>query len=232
MLAHPEDRFPKIRDLEAEIRKTQAEVVVLDTLSYFHDVDENSNSDVSREIIGKLREICRSVEWSPAVVLVHHFNKSEGMKDDNRARGASALTQNASTVLLLDSRDKRYVLKFSKIKDGPARSDLGLDIDFEAALIKVDEAPVRPSSESRAWQLAVMLEAGVNYRSGDLTKLIGEKFSLADSAAKEVLKKAKDLKIVLQAGSKAREGWVLNPESVQSGTGDERMVGRSDLVES
>ena len=66
------------------IKASGAEVVVIDPLIKFHDVDENSASQIS-DVFGRIRELIQELEIS--VKLVHHTGKvvSKG------GRGSSAL---------------------------------------------------------------------------------------------------------------------------------------------
>jgi RecA-family ATPase len=73
-----------------------ARLIVLDTLSRIHCLDENSNGDMSR-LVSTLEHI--AVETGAAILYLHHANKGaarEGQADQQQAaRGASALVDNA-----------------------------------------------------------------------------------------------------------------------------------------
>jgi hypothetical protein len=73
-----------------------ARLIVLDTLSRIHTLDENSNGDMAR-LIGVLEKI--AVGTGAAVLFLHHVSKGsarEGQTDQQQAaRGASALIDNA-----------------------------------------------------------------------------------------------------------------------------------------
>lgn len=72
-----------------------ARLIVLDTLSRTHCLDENSNGDMSR-LVSTLEHI--AVETGAAILYLHHVNKGsarEGQADQQQAaRGASALVDN------------------------------------------------------------------------------------------------------------------------------------------
>lgn len=73
-----------------------ARLIVLDTLSRIHSLDENSNGDMAR-LVATLEHIAASTGAS--VLFLHHVNKGsarDGQTDQQQAaRGASALIDNA-----------------------------------------------------------------------------------------------------------------------------------------
>ena len=73
-----------------------ARLIVLDTLSRIHNLDENSNGDMSR-LVSTLEHVAASTGAS--VMYLHHVSKGsarEGQTDQQQAaRGASALIDNA-----------------------------------------------------------------------------------------------------------------------------------------
>ncbi|WP_312283851.1 helicase RepA family protein [Candidatus Igneacidithiobacillus taiwanensis] len=75
---------------------TDARLIVLDTLSRIHGLDENSNGDMAR-LISTLEHIAATTGAS--VLFLHHVSKGsarEGQTDQQQAaRGASALIDNA-----------------------------------------------------------------------------------------------------------------------------------------
>jgi RecA-family ATPase len=73
-----------------------ARLIILDTLSRIHNLDENSNGDMSR-LISTLEYIADNT--GSAVLYLHHVNKSSARDgksgQQHAARGASALIDNA-----------------------------------------------------------------------------------------------------------------------------------------
>lgn len=71
-------------------------LVILDTLSRIHQLDENSNSDMAR-LIATLEHV--AAQTGAALLFIHHVSKGsarEGQADQQQAaRGASALIDNA-----------------------------------------------------------------------------------------------------------------------------------------
>lgn len=72
-----------------------ARLIVIDTLSRIHKLDENSNGDMVH-LVSTLEHIAAST--GAAVLFLHHVTKGsarEGQTDQQAARGASALIDNA-----------------------------------------------------------------------------------------------------------------------------------------
>ncbi|MEN1959079.1 helicase RepA family protein [Luteimonas sp. MJ246] len=77
-------------------------LVVIDTFSRVHRLEENSNRDMAK-VVGDLEQIARKT--GAAVLYVHHVGKgSEGIPSRS-ARGASALMDNARWCARLDVMD-------------------------------------------------------------------------------------------------------------------------------
>lgn len=93
-------------------------LIVLDTLSRWHRLDENSNGDMGR-VMAELE--CIAKESGAAVVILHHVAK--GMAKDGRtdeqqsARGASLLVDNARWQAFLVGMTDKEAEKFSVNED-------------------------------------------------------------------------------------------------------------------
>jgi RecA-family ATPase len=94
-----------------------ARLVVIDTLSRFHGLDENSNSDMSR-LISVLEHIAAAT--GAAVLYLHHTSKAAaltGQGDTQQAaRGASALIDNARWCAYIARMSEEESKKLSDIK--------------------------------------------------------------------------------------------------------------------
>ena len=91
-----------------------ARLVVLDTLSRIHELDENSNGDMAR-LISQLEHVAAST--GAAVLFLHHVGKgsaSTGQGDQQQAaRGASALIDNARFCAFLSKMTEDEAKKLS-----------------------------------------------------------------------------------------------------------------------
>lgn len=85
---------------EAQLRRiiddsTGARLIVLDTLSRIHSLDENSNGEMA-ELVATLEHV--AAVTGASVLYLHHVSKGsarDGLTDQQAARGASALIDNA-----------------------------------------------------------------------------------------------------------------------------------------
>ena len=92
-------------------------LIIVDTFSRAHRLDENSNSDMARAL-SRLEWITR--ETDAGLLFLHHISKSAGRNgeggDQHAARGASALTDNA-----------RYAAAIAKMSPGLAEQMVDRD---------------------------------------------------------------------------------------------------------
>lgn len=144
--------------LEDIVRMAEgARLVVIDTLTRWHRLDENKNGDMSR-VLSRFEVICR--ETGAAVLFLHHIAK--GMALDERqhvqqaTRGASAITDNArwqgwmrgmspceaKTLGITDGQRKSYV-RFGGSKEnyGQATAEAWLERKADGVLIPAALAP-------------------------------------------------------------------------------------------
>lgn len=97
----------------------KSRLIVLDTLSRIHNLDENSNGDMS-QLVSTLEYIAAST--GAAVLYLHHvskFSAREGQTDQQQAaRGASALIDNARwcgyVAKMTDDESKRLSRVYDK----------------------------------------------------------------------------------------------------------------------
>jgi RecA-family ATPase len=96
----------------------ESDLLIIDTLSRLHVVEENSNSDMAA-ILGMLNRIAK--DCNCAILVIHHIAKSTHPLQNNRysasetARGASAITDNARFVMRLSRSEKNeIILDFDK----------------------------------------------------------------------------------------------------------------------
>jgi RecA-family ATPase len=178
--------------LEQCVRQTQAEVVILDTHGYFWDGEENSNSDWKQKVFAPLKEISRSCAWSPSFVLVHHFGKSDSGVG-NRSRGATAIENDASSVLYLDRKKDSdvSVLRFKKIRDGEELPDITLEFDREKYLLIPVEVPADgselPAHDLRMYEwVTEYARLHGPFKPQDVTAKIIEEFGVDREVARRV----------------------------------------------
>lgn len=129
----------------------KSRLIIMDTLSRMHGLDENSNSVASR-LIGAAERIARTL--NAAVLLVHHTGKAAAKAGDEGAgasRGAHAFEGNSRSVMRLMRPAKhdeeelilpRGVLKLvqAKFSYGPKQHPVWLMTDERGALGRVHPA--------------------------------------------------------------------------------------------
>jgi RecA-family ATPase len=84
------------------IYKTKSRLVVIDPLISFHSQNENDNVEI-RKVLDILTGICDVTKT--ACLVIHHLGKTK-MDGVFSGRGASALADWASNILLIDKEDK------------------------------------------------------------------------------------------------------------------------------
>lgn len=100
--------------LETLILTSKAKLVILDTIGYFHNGDENDANDWKRHVMKPLRAL--SAKYKCAFILVHHHGK--GDKDGwKKGRGS---------VAMFDDCDHWFRLEKSEGR-GPSARDLFVD---------------------------------------------------------------------------------------------------------
>jgi KaiC/GvpD/RAD55 family RecA-like ATPase len=103
-----------------EIADNGYDLVVIDTLSYVHHVeDENASADM-KPVMAALKQIAKRTNCS--IILIHHTGKGAGGKNiAEKARGSSAIAAAADVILDWGDREKSNItpVKFvSKYDDG------------------------------------------------------------------------------------------------------------------
>nr|WP_081458358.1 AAA family ATPase [Helicobacter felis] len=92
-------------------------LVILDTLSRFHALDENSNKEMTL-LVGLLGDLARSA--NVGILMIHHSSKIGAMNYKNEsasARGASALVDNVRYHLTMSSVTLQKKSNLSKDKE-------------------------------------------------------------------------------------------------------------------
>ena len=104
---------------------TGRQLVVIDTLSRAHQLDENSNGDMAL-LLRRLEAV--GAQSGAAVLFIHHISKGASRDaqgaDQFAARGASVLIENARYAAYLSRMTEREAEKWSERIDGaPLHSD-------------------------------------------------------------------------------------------------------------
>jgi RecA-family ATPase len=128
-------------EFERLLLEEKAEVCVCDTVGYFFDGDENSNSDVKRLVMRPLSAMGGRTQI--ATILVHHYGKpSEFRTGRHKTRGASAWIDDVDLAMRLEELEgggkQDLVLHFDKIKHGPPRDPIRLHYEPSQAMFTMN----------------------------------------------------------------------------------------------
>lgn len=137
-------------------RASGAEVIVLDTLGYFHGGDENDSKEWKDRVMKPLRSF--STKFGISFILVHHHTKaSEFRQGAQKGRGSGAMFGDVDHWLRLEKvplskdeqqlpeeermrlLDRRRELFIDKNKYGRMDYSIRLDFDKSAGLFSVSE---------------------------------------------------------------------------------------------
>lgn len=145
--------------------------IIVDPLVLLHDLEENDNRAMA-QLLGMLGKLARDA--GVAIWLVHHLSKAGALADELNAqamRGASAISDNARGVLMMQRLDARAAqglgvahdqaasivrLSFAKNNYGPPRPDLYLRVLDSGA---IEPLQVQPPPLSAAVRREVRKQA-------------------------------------------------------------------------
>jgi len=113
------------------VKKSGAEVVILDPLQSLHSESENDNIGM-RQVLDTITHINR--EAGTSAILVHHFGKpTEGYELNHRIRGASSIRDWADTIITITKKPHSHKilrkLTFTKVRNGPEHPPILLQRD-------------------------------------------------------------------------------------------------------
>lgn len=106
------------RGLKRMVAETRPDLVVLDTLGYFHRGNENDATDWKRHVMHPARAL--TAEYGCSILFVHHQTKeSAERKGAQKVRGSTAILGDCDYLLQLDNvpgDDAKKVLNLSLTK--------------------------------------------------------------------------------------------------------------------
>lgn len=137
-------------DFENLVVRSEAKLIVCDTVGYYFDGDENSNSEVKRLVMRPLAHL--GAKYEVAFILVHHYGKpSEHRVGRHKTRGASAWIDDSDLAMRLERVEgspKELMLFFDKVKHGPDRDPLGFVYDSATATFMETGAKAQPDESA------------------------------------------------------------------------------------
>lgn len=122
---------------------SEARLIVLDSLSRIHNLDENSNGDMSR-LVSVLEHIAATT--GAAVLYLHHVNKisaREGQTDEQQAaRGASALIDQARWSGYVRKMSEQEAERLTDGREPIGNERRGLYVRFGVSKQNYDATPL------------------------------------------------------------------------------------------
>lgn len=130
-----------LEKLYEEIDEVKPDVVVLDPLASFHDIDESKASEVKLlfDELDRIKERVNAELGGVALVIAHHFRKTSGMDKQfdvpliNQVRGSSALAGWADSILCIGVHegvsDSKYI-EFT-LRDTDVRPERTLTYNYD-----------------------------------------------------------------------------------------------------
>jgi hypothetical protein len=106
----------------------EADILVIDPLISFHNLDENSN-DQMRRLLDQVSLLAEEVHVSP--LLIHHHGKMSTDSGAGGGRGASAIGDWSPNTweLSFQKKSKQYILQHNKARNYMLQEPLTLELD-------------------------------------------------------------------------------------------------------
>jgi hypothetical protein len=200
--------------LRRTIKDRRPGLIFLDTVGYFYDGDENSNTDWKRFVSKPLRRLAR--EYQTAFFLIQHLGKPNEIREGkHRIRGGSAQSGDSDSVFTLDKSkanpETDRVLSFEKIKNGPRMDPLVLRFDEPRAVFTLTETDALTAMKPALGEVQkILIEAGEDLRRIDLKARIMERLNRRETAADGLIDQAYSHGLI----SKPKRGVYGLPQAV------------------
>jgi hypothetical protein len=182
------------KELRRTLEQIQPDLIIFDTIGYFYDGDENSNTDWKRFVSKPLRILAR--DYGTAFFLIQHLGKPNEIREGkHRIRGGSAQSGDSDTTLTLEKSKTRpetdRVLKFEKIKNGPRREPSVLHFDEGKALFTLTDADAVAALKPKLVEVQrIVLEAAGPLKKAELKLMVMEQLGVKDTAADDWISRA------------------------------------------
>ena len=188
------------------IGKNEADVIIADPLSSFHQVSENENVPM-RSVLDQFTNI--SHVTGAAVLISHHFGKPQpGRGEAYRLRGASSIKDWADTLITIEPRSHQHKdlrsIRFIKVRYGVEPKPILLERDKTSLLHNLSQEEDLIVSPG---ELAEFLQHEFNGKV-EMKKTFKEeaakKFDCSERTILNVLKKAVERKLIAERKSRRK----------------------------
>jgi len=189
-------------NLQAAVSTYQPDLVVLDTIGYFFEGEENSASDWKRHVSKPLKRLAR--QSKAAFLLIQHVGKPNERSGRHRIRGTSAQSCDPDTVMTLDrsKSDKKAgrTLSFEKARNGPDQAPLVLRFDAAKAQFHLTgENPVT-ALDPRLAKVEEIVRRTDPITTAPLKSELISALEIGEKTAEALILEAKKLGVIVSKG--------------------------------
>ena len=118
-----------LEDIVEFVKENGIDIVIVDTFVRVHNLDENSNSDMSQ----LYQHFKRVTDEGAALVVLHHARKgATGSLGHESMRGAVEIAAQAETVLSIENKMGHYTVKTVKQRRSPFEDQLNFEFKIHA----------------------------------------------------------------------------------------------------
>jgi archaellum biogenesis ATPase FlaH len=155
-----------LNPMASYIQQYEIDILVLDPLISFHNLDENSNDEM-RRLLDSVSVFCESLKVTP--LLIHHHAKMTSEKGPGGGRGASAIGDwSPNTYELSGDTNKGYKLAHKKARN------FAIQPDMELELVHLRFRPKTGVSKQNNAQYAVQALQNLGRKAQSKSELIKE----------------------------------------------------------
>ena len=118
-----------LEDIIDAVKEKNIDIVIVDTFVRVHNLDENSNSEMSQ----LYQHFKRVTDAGAALVVLHHARKgATGSLGHESMRGAVEIAAQAETVLSIENKLGHYTVKTVKQRRSPFENQLNFEFKIHA----------------------------------------------------------------------------------------------------
>jgi RecA-family ATPase len=162
----------ELTKLEGLLKEKRTEVLIMDPFVRFHNLDENSSTDMT-EVLRRIRRLIEELNIS--VILVHHTGKAEGAN----ARGSSAITGDYDSAIQITTTGDSLVHEFSFDMRHVETPD-PIEVKFNPETLWFEQTEIDPVEKAFA-------ELGSDKMKREYVKYLRDNFAIPQSTAYRLL---------------------------------------------
>ena len=118
-----------LNDIVEFVTEQSIDIVIVDTFVRVHNLDENSNSEMSQ----LYQHFKKVTDAGAALVVLHHARKgATGSLGHESMRGAVEIAAQAETVLSVENKEGHYTVKTVKQRRSPFENQMNFEFRIHA----------------------------------------------------------------------------------------------------